>query len=129
MYYFFNDTATTEIYTLSLHDALPILDMVILCTPSGLHPEQAVAAAQAGKHVITEKPMAITLEGADRMIRVCRERGVTLSVIYQYRYNRDALRLKRAVEAGLFGSPVLGNALVHWHRTQAYYEESRGWRG
>ncbi|HEV3477204.1 MAG TPA: Gfo/Idh/MocA family oxidoreductase, partial [Rubrobacteraceae bacterium] len=107
----------------------PDLDMVILCTPSGLHPEQAVAAAQAGKHVITEKPMAITLEGADRMIRVCRERGVTLSVIYQYRYNRDALRLKRAVEAGLFGSPVLGNALVHWHRTQAYYEESRGWRG
>jgi UDP-N-acetyl-2-amino-2-deoxyglucuronate dehydrogenase len=107
----------------------PDLDMVILCTPSGLHPEQAVAAARAGKHVITEKPMAITLEGADRMIRVCRERGVTLSVIYQYRYNRDALRLKRAVEAGLFGSPVLGNALVHWHRTQAYYEESRGWRG
>ena len=109
--------------------ARPDVDVVVLCTPSGLHPEEAVAAARAGKHVITEKPMAVTLEGADRMIRACREAGVTLSVIFQYRYNRDALRLKRAVEAGLFGEPVLGNAFVHWHRTQAYYEESDGWRG
>ena len=109
--------------------ARPDVDVVILCTPSGSHPEGAVAAAHAGKHVITEKPMAITLEGADRMIRACREAGVTLSVIFQYRYNRDAMRLKRAVEAGLFGEPVLGNAFVHWHRTQAYYEESGGWRG
>jgi predicted dehydrogenase len=107
----------------------PDVDVVVLCTPSGLHPEGAVAAANAGKHVITEKPMAITLEGADRMIAACRERGVALSVIFQYRYNRDALRLKRAVEAGLFGGPVLGNAFVHWHRTQAYYEEHGGWRG
>ncbi len=109
--------------------ARPDVDVVILCTPSGLHPDQAVAAARAGKHVITEKPMAVTLEGADRMIRACREAGVTLSVIFQYRFNRDALRLKRAVEAGLFGRPVLGNAFVHWHRTQAYYGERGGWRG
>ena len=105
------------------------VDVVMVCTPSGLHPDQAVAAAQAGKHVITEKPMAITLEGADRMIRACQEAGVTLSVIFQYRFNRDALRLKRAVEAGLFGRSVLGNAFVHWCRTQAYYEERGGWRG
>ena len=109
--------------------ARPDVDVVILCTPSGLHPDQAVAAAHAGKHVITEKPMAVTLEGADRMVSACREAGVTLSVIFQYRFNRDALRLKRAVGAGLFGGPVLGNAFVHWHRTQAYYEESGGWRG
>jgi UDP-N-acetyl-2-amino-2-deoxyglucuronate dehydrogenase len=107
----------------------PDVDAVIICTPSGLHPEEAVAAARAGKHVITEKPMAITLEGADRMIRACREAGVTLSVIFQYRFNRDALRLKRAIEAGLLGRPVLGNAFVHWHRTQAYYDERNGWRG
>jgi UDP-N-acetyl-2-amino-2-deoxyglucuronate dehydrogenase len=105
------------------------VDVVVICTPSGLHSEQAVAAARAGKHVITEKPMAITFEGADRMIRACREAGVSLSVIFQYRFNRDALRLKRAVEAGVFGRPVLGNAFVHWHRTQAYYEERGGWRG
>jgi UDP-N-acetyl-2-amino-2-deoxyglucuronate dehydrogenase len=107
----------------------PDVDVVVICTPSGLHPDQAVAAARAGKHVITEKPMATTLEGADRMIRACREAGVSLSVIFQYRFNRDALRLKRAVEAGLFGRPVLGNAFVHWHRTQAYYMERSGWRG
>jgi UDP-N-acetyl-2-amino-2-deoxyglucuronate dehydrogenase len=109
--------------------ARPDVDVVVICTPSGLHTDQAVAAARAGKHVITEKPMATTLEGADRMIHVCREAGVTLSVIFQYRFNRDALRLKRAVEAGLFGRPVLGNAFVHWHRTQAYYGERGGWRG
>lgn len=105
------------------------VDVVVLCTPSGLHPEEAVAAARAGKHVITEKPMAITLEGADRMIEACKEAGVTLSVIFQYRFNRDALRLKRTLDAGLFGRPVLGNALVHWHRPQGYYEEKGGWRG
>ena len=109
--------------------ARPDVDVVVLCTPSGLHPEGAVAAARAGKHVITEKPMAITLEGADRMIEACREAGVTLSVIFQYRFNRDALRLKRALDAGLFGRTVLGNALVHWRRTQGYYEEKGGWRG
>jgi predicted dehydrogenase len=102
--------------------ARPDVDVVILCTPSGLHPDEAVAAARAGKHVITEKPMAVTLEGADRMFRACAEAGVALSVVFQYRFNRDALRLKRAVEAGLLGDPVLGNAFVHWHRTQAYYE-------
>jgi UDP-N-acetyl-2-amino-2-deoxyglucuronate dehydrogenase len=107
----------------------PDVDVVVLCTPSGLHAEEAVAAARAGKHVVTEKPMAITLEGADRMIRACKEAGVTLSVIFQYRFNRDALRLKRAVEAGLLGRPILGNAFVHWCRTQEYYEERSGWRG
>lgn len=107
----------------------PDVDAVILCTPSGLHPEGAVAAARAGKHVITEKPMAITLEGANRMIEACREAGVVLSVIFQYRYNRAALRLKRALDAGLFGRPVIGNALVHWRRTHDYYRENGGWRG
>jgi predicted dehydrogenase len=106
----------------------PDVDVVLICTPSGLHPDQAVAAARAGKHVITEKPMAITLEGADQMIQACQEADVTLSVIFQYRFNRDAVRLKRAVEAGFFGSPVLGNAFVHWHRTQEYYEKGH-WRG
>ena len=105
------------------------VDVVLICTPSGLHPDQAVEAARAGKHVIAEKPMATTLEGADRMIQACKEGGVSLTVIFQYRFNRGALRLKRAVEAGLFGRPVLGNAFVHWHRTQAYYEERGGWRG
>ncbi|MGH3090573.1 MAG: Gfo/Idh/MocA family protein, partial [Rubrobacteraceae bacterium] len=105
------------------------VDVVILCTPSGLHPEGAVAAARAGRHVISEKPMAVTLEGVDRMIEACDEAGVTLSVIFQYRFNRAAMRLKKALDAGLFGRPILGNALVHWHRTDDYYREKGGWRG
>jgi len=105
------------------------VDVVVLCTPSGIHADQAVAAAGAGKHVITEKPMAVTLESMDRMTSACREAGVSLSVIFQYRFNRETLRLKRALDAGLFWRPVLGNALVHWHRTQEYYEEKGGWRG
>jgi predicted dehydrogenase len=106
----------------------PDIDAVVLATPSGLHAEQAIRAAQAGKHVITEKPMAITLESADRMIVACREAGVALAVIFQYRVSRDVRRLKRAIEAGLLGQPLLGNALVHWHRTQEYYDTG-GWRG
>ena len=105
------------------------VDVVVLCSPSGMHPDHTVAAAKAGKHVITEKPMAVTLEGIDRMTQACREAGVSLSVIFQYRFNREVLRLKRALDAGLFGRPILGNALVHWHRTQEYYEEKGGWRG
>jgi UDP-N-acetyl-2-amino-2-deoxyglucuronate dehydrogenase len=105
------------------------VDVVVLCTPSGIHADGAVAAARAGKHVISEKPMAITLDGVDSMIGGCRDAGVTLSVIFQYRFNRDALRMKRALEVGLFGRPVLCNALVHWHRTQDYYDEKGGWRG
>jgi UDP-N-acetyl-2-amino-2-deoxyglucuronate dehydrogenase len=109
--------------------ARPDVDVVILATPSGLHADQAVRAAQAGKHVVTEKPMATTPADADRMIDAARAAGVQLAVIFQTRFNRDALRLKRAVEAGRFGRIVLGNALVHWHRTQEYYDATGGWRG
>jgi UDP-N-acetyl-2-amino-2-deoxyglucuronate dehydrogenase len=105
------------------------VDLVTLGTPSGMHPDQTVQAARAGKHVVTEKPLAITLEGADRMIAACSEAGVTLSVIFQNRFNLDPLRLKRAVEAGLLGRPILANALVHWRRTAEYYAEGGGWRG
>ncbi|HEV2106936.1 MAG TPA: Gfo/Idh/MocA family oxidoreductase [Thermomicrobiales bacterium] len=107
----------------------PDIDIVVLTTPSGLHAEQAIAAARAGKHIVSEKPMATTPEDADRMINAANEAGVKLAVIFQNRFHRDAMRLKRAMEAGLFGRPVLGNALVHWHRSQGYYDGSDGWRG
>jgi predicted dehydrogenase len=109
--------------------ARPDVDVVVLATPSGLHAEQAVLAARAGKHVVTEKPMATTLDDADRMIAACREAGVDLAVIFQTRFSRDALRLKRAVEHGLLGRPVLGSATIPWHRTPEYYAASGGWRG
>ncbi|MDQ3442693.1 MAG: Gfo/Idh/MocA family oxidoreductase [Chloroflexota bacterium] len=114
-------------YTEMLAD--PALDLVILGTPSGLHPEQTILAAQAGKHVITEKPMSITHDGATRMIEAIDRAGVKLAVIFQNRLSRDVYRVKRAIEAGLIGKPVLGSASVYWHRSQDYYDANGGWRG
>lgn len=105
------------------------LDVVIVATPSGLHPDQAVLAAEHGKHVITEKPMAITEEGLDRMIRATSEAGVHLAVIFQNRLSTDVFRVKRAVEQGAFGKPILANCALYWHRKQDYYDANGGWRG
>lgn len=105
------------------------LDVVIITTPSGLHPDQVVLAAEAGKHVITEKPMAITAEGLDRMITATERAGVRLAVIFQNRLSTDVLRAKRAIEQGVIGTPVLANGAMYWHRTQAYYDANGGWRG
>lgn len=107
----------------------PDLQVAIITTPSGLHAGQAVQAAVAGKHVITEKPMATTLGDADRMIAACDAAGVALAVIFQNRFLHDTLLLKRAVESGRFGRIVLGSALIPWHRTETYYQASGGWRG
>lgn len=109
--------------------ARPDVEVVLLATPSGMHAATTVAAARAGKHVVTEKPMAIDLADADRMIAACAAAGVELAVIFQNRFGRDALRLKRAVAGGALGRPLLGNALVHWRRTPDYYAASGGWRG
>jgi len=109
--------------------ANPEIDLVILGTPSGLHPEQTILAAQAGKHVITEKPMSITSDGATRMIGAVEQAGVQLAVIFQNRLSRDVYRARRAIEKGLIGTPLLGLATVYWHRTQEYYDANGGWRG
>lgn len=109
--------------------AIDEIDVIILGTPSGLHPEQAVLAARAGKHIITEKPMAITSDGASHMIDEAEKAGVRLAVIFQNRLSRDVYLVRRAIERGLLGTPVLGSASVYWHRTQAYYDANGGWRG
>src|SRR5690606_32401077 len=100
------------------HDSL---DVVIIATPSGMHPDQAVLAAQAGKHIITEKPMAITKEGLDGMIAAASDAGVHLAVIFQNRLSTDVLIVKRAIEQGALGTPVLANGAMYWHRTDEYY--------
>ena len=107
----------------------PAVDVVIVATPSGLHPEQTIQAARAGKHVITEKPMAITAEGATQMIDAAEQAGVHLAVIFQNRLLPDVFRVKRAIEAGILGRIVLGNGAMHWKRTQEYYNANGGWRG
>jgi UDP-N-acetyl-2-amino-2-deoxyglucuronate dehydrogenase len=114
----------------SLRDVLAETDAdaVILSTPSGLHPEQAIEAAQAGRHVITEKPMATRWRDGQRMVQVCDAAGVRLFVVKQNRLNATLQRLKRAVEAKRFGRIYMVTINVFWSRPQAYYDSAR-WRG
>lgn len=105
------------------------IDAVIVATPSGLHPVQAELVARAGKHVITEKPMAITEEGLDAMIAACEESGVQLAVMFQSRLSADVVRVRRALEVGVFGTPVLANGAMYWYRGDEYFAANGGWRG
>lgn len=103
-------------------------DIVTIATPSGLHPAQGVAAARAGKHVITEKPMAISLEGANSLIAECDRAGVQLFVVKQNRLNAPVQLIKRAIDKGRFGKIYLANTTVRWSRPQEYYDQA-SWRG
>lgn len=103
-------------------------DVVAICTPSGLHSAQGIASARAGKHVITEKPMSITLEQADALVEACDTAGVRLFVVKQNRLNPSVQLLKRAVDKGRFGRIYLANATVRWNRPQDYYDAAL-WRG
>lgn len=103
-------------------------DLVALCTPSGLHAEQAVAAARAGVHVMTEKPMATRWQDGLRMVRACDEAGVHLFVVKQNRRNATLQLLKRAVEEKRFGRIHLVHLNVFWTRPQSYYDQAK-WRG
>jgi UDP-N-acetyl-2-amino-2-deoxyglucuronate dehydrogenase len=103
-------------------------DAVAVATPSGLHPQHGIAAAQAGKHVISEKPMAISLAGADALVKACDDAGVHLFVVKQNRLNPAIQLLKRAVDKNRFGRLYLANCTVRWTRPQEYYEQAP-WRG
>lgn len=106
----------------------PDVDLVALCTPSGDHATQAIAALAAGKAVVVEKPLALTLADGERVVRTARERGLFLSVISQRRTEPACRYVKDALDAGRFGRPVLGEALIRWHRDQRYYDAAP-WRG
>lgn len=106
----------------------PDVDVVTICTPSGAHMEPAVAAAKAGKHVVVEKPLDVTLKRCDAIIRACEAAGVTLATIFPSRFHESSQLLKRAVEQGRFGRLTIGDAYVKWYRTQQYYD-SGAWRG
>jgi len=108
--------------------ARPDVELVAICTPSGLHARQALDALDAGKGVVVEKPLALTVEEGATVVRAARERGLFLSVISQRRTEDAARALKGAIDAGLLGRMVLGEALVRWSRDQAYYD-SADWRG
>ncbi|HEY1068806.1 MAG TPA: Gfo/Idh/MocA family oxidoreductase [Pirellulales bacterium] len=104
------------------------LQIVTVCTPSGAHLEPAVAAAEAGKHVVVEKPLEITLERCDKIINACDKAGVKLAAIFPSRFHSGPKALKEAAAAGRFGKLTLGDATVKWWRTQQYYD-SGAWRG
>src|SRR5437588_4141854 len=104
------------------------LDVVIICTPSGMHGEHACAVMRAGRHVIVENPMEITRAAMDEMLRVQQETGVKLAVISQHRFDAASRQVRQLVDERAFGRLVLGNALVPWWRSQAYYD-SGAWRG
>jgi len=106
----------------------PRLDGITICTPSGAHMEACVAAAKAGKHVVVEKPLDVTLARCDAMIKACDAAGVVLATIFPSRFHDSSQLLKQAIDAGRFGRMTLGDAYVKWFRTQQYYD-SGAWRG
>ncbi len=103
-------------------------DCVILATPSGIHAAQAIRAAEAGRHVVTEKPMATRWQDGTRMVQACDAAGVHLFVVKQNRRNATLQLVKRAVDARRFGRIWMVNVNVFWTRPQAYYD-SAPWRG
>ncbi|MFC3712423.1 Gfo/Idh/MocA family protein [Sphingoaurantiacus capsulatus] len=104
------------------------LDMVVLCTPSGIHPDQAVIAARHKVHVVTEKPMATRWHDGVRMVKACDEAGVRLFVVKQNRRNTTLQLLKRAVDEKRFGKIHMVHLNVFWTRPQSYYDQAK-WRG
>lgn len=108
--------------------ANPEVDVVTICSPSGAHMEPCIQAAQAGKHVIVEKPLDVTVERCDAMIAACDQAGVKLATIFPSRFHESSKLMKNAVESGRFGKLALGDAYVKWYRTQEYYD-SGAWRG
>ncbi|MEO7217657.1 MAG: Gfo/Idh/MocA family oxidoreductase [Gemmatimonadaceae bacterium] len=103
-------------------------DIVTVAVPSGLHPTLGILAAEAGKHVVSEKPMAISLESADALIEACVTNNVRLFVVKQNRLNPAIQLLKRAVRKGRFGRIHSANCTVRWARPQDYYDQAP-WRG
>ena len=108
--------------------AHPGLDLVAIATPSGAHLEPCLQAAGAGKHIICEKPLEVTLERVDRMIRACDANKVMLAGIFPRRFSEATAVFKKAVDSGRLGKITLADAYIKWYRTQEYYD-SGDWRG
>lgn len=103
-------------------------DVVVVLTPSGMHAEHVIRLAKHRKHIVCEKPMALTLEDADAMIRACDQAGVKLFVVKQNRFNLPVQKLRDSLDRGRFGKIVMGTVRVRWCRTQEYYDQDP-WRG
>lgn len=104
------------------------VDVAVVLTESGRHAEHVIALAPYGRHIVVEKPMALTLGDADRMIEACDVAGVKLFVVKQNRFNVPIVKAREALEAGRFGKIVIGTVRVRWCRPQSYYSQDP-WRG
>ncbi|WP_422416340.1 Gfo/Idh/MocA family protein [Pseudomonas sp. GZD-222] len=104
------------------------IDVISVLTESGYHAKHVIELAEYAKHIVVEKPMALTLEDADAMIAACEKAGVKLFVVKQNRFNVPVVKLREAREQGRFGKLVLGTVRVRWCRPQAYYNQD-SWRG
>ena len=121
-------TGCTAYHDLDEMLADPAVDVVTIGTPSGAHMEPAIAAIRAGKHVIIEKPLEITLKRCDKIIAEAEKAGVIVSTIFPSRFHDSSIAMKKAMDAGRFGKLTGGDAFVKWYRTQEYYD-SGAWRG
>jgi predicted dehydrogenase len=104
------------------------VDVVSVCVPSGLHAKVGIQVAAAGKHLVVEKPIDVTLAAADRLIHAVRAAGVEMTVISQHRFDPGLVELRRLLDSGALGRLVVGEASTKWYRTQGYYD-SAVWRG
>ena len=117
--------AETDLKALLARDDV---DAVTIATPSGLHADIAVPAAKAGKHVLCEKPLEVTVERVQSIIDACDEAGVVLASVFQSRMSNNVRQIRETLDAGRFGRLVLASAQVKWMRSQEYYDGGK-WRG
>lgn len=103
-------------------------DIVSVLTPSGMHSNHVIQLSKFGKHIVVEKPMALTLNDADKMISACDENGSRLFVVKQNRFNVPVLKLREALKENRFGKLIMGTVRVRWCRPQSYYDQD-SWRG
>jgi predicted dehydrogenase len=108
--------------------AVPEIEAVTVATPSGAHLDVVCEAAKAGKHILCEKPLEISVERVDAMIKCCRENNVILSSIFQTRFYRAVQVIKKAFDAGRFGKMVLSSMQMRWFRNEDYFAKS-SWHG
>jgi len=106
----------------------PEIDIVCICTPSGIHLEPAIAGIKAGKHCLVEKPLEITIERCDKIIEAAEKAGVKTGVIFPSRFYEASAQLKKSINENRFGDLVLGDAYVKWSRSTEYYQSGK-WRG
>jgi UDP-N-acetyl-2-amino-2-deoxyglucuronate dehydrogenase len=104
------------------------IDVVVVLTPSGLHAEHVINLSKYGKHIMVEKPMALSIEDTENMIYACDANNIKLFVIKQNRFNVPVVKLKEALDVGRFGKLILGTVRVRWARHQEYYDQD-SWRG